>query len=37
MTQCDSLLNEDWETTVARLGGAGALGESARATKAFAW
>jgi Transposase DDE domain len=37
MTHCDSLLNEDWETTVTRLGGADALGESARATKAFAW
>ena len=37
MRQSDSLLNEDWAATVARLGGADALGVSARVTKAFAW
>lgn len=36
MRQSDSLLNEDWAATVARLGGADALGVSARVTKAFA-
>lgn len=33
----DSLLNQDWQTTVARLGGAEALAASARRTKAFLW
>jgi hypothetical protein len=31
----DSLLNQDWERVVGRLGGTKALDESARATKAF--
>lgn len=31
----ESLVNEDWQSVVARLGGAKALNESARETKAF--
>jgi hypothetical protein len=33
----DSLLNEDWNQTLERLGGAAALAAGARETKAFAW
>jgi Transposase DDE domain len=33
----DSLLNDDWNRTIERLGGAEALVAGARATKAFAW
>ena len=31
----DSLLNKDWSSVVARLGGAASLNTTARATKAF--
>jgi hypothetical protein len=34
MTRCDSLLDEDWNATVAKLGGAASLAASARETKA---
>lgn len=33
----DSLLNQDWNQTLERLGGAAALTAGARQTKAFAW
>ena len=33
----DSLLNDDWNRTIERLGGAEALAAGARETKAFAW
>jgi hypothetical protein len=33
----DSLLNDDWNRTIERLGGAEALAAGARQTKAFAW
>jgi Transposase DDE domain len=33
----DSLLNDDWNRTIERLGGAEALATGARATRAFAW
>jgi hypothetical protein len=33
----DSLLNEDWNQTRERLGGAATLATGARETKAFAW
>jgi hypothetical protein len=33
----DSLLNDDWNRTIERLGGAAALASSARTTRAFAW
>jgi hypothetical protein len=32
----DSLLNDDWNRTIERLGGAEALAAGARQTKAFA-
>ena len=33
----DSLLNDDWNRTIERLGGAEALATGARDTQAFAW
>jgi hypothetical protein len=33
----DSLLNEDWNRTIERVGGAEALERGARQSKAFAW
>lgn len=37
MTRPDSLLSDDWNRTIERLGGAEALVIGARKTKAFAW
>lgn len=37
MTRPDSLLSDDWNRTIERLGGAEALAMGARNTKAFAW
>ena len=37
MTCPDSLLSDDWNRTIERLGGAEALAMGARNTKAFAW
>jgi hypothetical protein len=37
MTRRDSLLSDDWNRTIERLGGAEALVIGARKTKAFAW
>ena len=33
----DSLVNDDWNRAIGRLGGAEALASGARTTKAFAW
>jgi hypothetical protein len=37
MTRPDSLLSDDWNRTIERLGGAEALAMGARKTKAFSW